>query len=38
MKKQDSNYNNESISFPEGGGTRPPAPWVIFGSDGLDGC
>ena len=38
MKKQDSNYNNESITSLKGAERVRLRPGVIFGSDGLDGC
>ena len=37
MKKQDSNYNNESITSLKGAERVRLRPGVIFGSDGLDG-
>ena len=38
MKKQDSNYNIESITSLKGAERVRLRPGVIFGSDGLDGC
>ena len=38
MKKQDCNYNNESITSLKGAERVRLRPGVIFGSDGLDGC
>ena len=37
-KQQNSNYNNESITFLKGADRVRLRPGVIFGSDGLDGC